>query len=452
MQFSACATLLAFSVATANAATFARDAKPEVAAIPETRVQQSTDSADKAEPAWPQWRGPNRDGQVNSKSAWPDRIDASQLQQAWRVKLGPSYSGPIVAGDLVIVTETVDKESEWVRAVDRRTGETRWSANWQGAMSVPFFAKANGDWIRATPTYDGTHIYVGGIRDVLVCLEAKTGAEKWRVDFVKDHQSSLPSFGFVSSPLVTDKHVFVQAGGGICKLDKTDGKLIWRSLEDGGGMNGSAFSSPVLATLAGRNQLLVQSREELAGVDPGTGDVLWSEKIPTFRGMNILTPVPYKNSVFTSAYGGATNMFDVNERDGALAVASKWTNPATGYMSSPVVIGNHIYLHLRNQRFTCINLETGEAAWTTGPYGKYWSLVANGDRILALDERGDLLLIRATPEKFDLIDKRHISDEPTWAHLAVLGDEIFVRELNAVTAFRWQGSEKPLTNEKNDAQ
>ena len=112
-------------------------------------------------------------------------------------------------------------------------------------------------------------------------------------------------------------------------------------------------------------------------------------------------------------------------------------------MSSPVVIGGHIYLHLQNQRFTCIELATGKSCWTTTPFGKYWSLVANGDRILALDERGELLLIRANPEKFEQLDLRKISDDPTWAHLAVCGDEIFIRELNAMAAYRWRDVASP---------
>jgi outer membrane protein assembly factor BamB len=115
-----------------------------------------------------------------------------------------------------------------------------------------------------------------------------------------------------------------------------------------------------------------------------------------------------------------------------------WENKTQGYMSSPVVIGSHAYLHLRNQRFTCIDLATGKETWTTKPYGQYWSIVAQGDRILALDERGELLLIRANPEKFELLDSRKISEASTWAHLAVCGEEIFIRELNAIAAYRWK--------------
>jgi hypothetical protein len=111
-------------------------------------------------------------------------------------------------------------------------------------------------------------------------------------------------------------------------------------------------------------------------------------------------------------------------------------------MSTPVVIGDRAYLHLRNQRFACLDLSSGKEDWISTPYGKYWSLVATGDRILALDERGELLLIRARPQGADLIDRLEISEDPTWAHLAVSGDEVFIRELKAIAAYRWRPGKK----------
>jgi outer membrane protein assembly factor BamB len=304
-------------------------------------------------------------------------------------------------------------------------------------MTVPFFAWSNGSWIRATPAFDGETLFVAGMRDVLVALDGKSGDQRWRIDFVADYDKPLPAFGFVSSPLVTDQHVYVQAGAAVRKLDKQSGEQVWLSLDDGGGMFGSAFSSPTIATLAGQEQLLVQTREKLAGVDLEDGNVLWSRKVAAFRGMNILTPTVFGDSVFTSSYGGKAWLFQV-EREGEAFVSKEvWNDNTQAYMSTPVVIDGHAYLHLKNRRFTCFDLRTGERKWTTQPYGKYWSLVANGDRILALDERGELLLIRATPEKFDLLDAREISADSTWAHLAVCGREVFVRELNAMTAYRW---------------
>ncbi len=389
-----------------------------------------------ADSTWPQWRGPQRDGQVHG-AEWPDQLVEDHLQSIWQVELGPSYSGPIVAEDRIFVTETKDRKLEVVRALDRTTGKQLWEASWDGSLSVPFFAKSNGDWIRATPAYDGERLYVAGMRDVLVCLNASNGKEIWRVDFVKLFESPVPAFGFVSSPLVIGDYVYVQAGAGLVKLNKLTGEVLWRTLKDDGGMFGSAFSSPVLATIAGTPQLLVQTRNLLAGVDPENGRVYWEQEITAFRGMNILTPTAFGDRVFTSSYGGRSFCFNVTRNGEEWKISETWTNKAQGYMSSPILIDEHIFMHLRNQRLTCLNAETGEERWTTTPFGKYWSMVTNGKKILALDERGELLLIRAAPDAFDLLDRRQIGED-SWAHLAVCGDLIFVRELDAVTAYRWK--------------
>lgn len=386
---------------------------------------------------WPQWRGPQRDGQVTG-GAWPDQLGTNQLQEVWRAELGPSYSGPIVAGDRVFTTETKDKKFEVVTAFDRKSGKQLWQANWEGALSVPFFAKSNGDWIRATPACDGERLFVAGMRDVLVCLDVRTGAELWRVDFVKKLEAAVPDFGFVCSPLVDGDAVFVQAGASVVKLNKRTGEILWRALKDRGGMWGSVFSSPVIATLGGQRQLIVQTREKLAGLTLDKGDVLWTQPVEAFRGMNILTPVIYQDTVFTSTYGGKTVGFKIALTEGKFTSTVSWTHKSQGYMSTPVVVDGVAYEHLKSQRVMAIEIGTGRELWTTDQsFGKYWSLVANGDRILGLDQRGWLFLFRANREQFDLLDQRKLANEEAWAHLAVAGDELFVRELRALTAYRW---------------
>lgn len=410
-----------------------------------TLSPHATMAADLAE-TWPQWRGPSRDGQSQLTTTWPDRVNEAVLATTWRVKLGPSYSGPIVAADRVFVTESRDKKWEIVKALSRVDGKVLWSTEWPGSMSVPFFAKENGDWIRATPTYDGESLFVAGMCDVLACLDASTGKERWRVDFVERFKSALPTFGFASSPLVDGEHVYVQAGASFVKLNKRNGETIWRSLEDGGGMNGSAFSSPIKATICAQTQLVVQTRNRLVGVDDATGNELWAQPIEAFRGMNILTPVVFGDSIFTSSYGGKSWLFDLakssNVGDERITVTERWQNKAQCYMSTPVIIGGHLYAHLKNQRFASIDLATGEDRWISEPFGKYCSLVAQDQKILALDERGDLLLIRASPEKFELLDQRHVSESPSWAHLAVCGNEVYVRDLKGLTAFRWSAAQQ----------
>ena len=373
---------------------------------------------------WPGWRGPNRDGKCATKL--PERI--SHLQPTWTVKLGDSYSGPIISGKNVLVTETINKKNETLIALERATGNQVWKKEWEGAMSVPFFASSNGDWIRSTPATDGKRVVVGGMRDVVACFDAETGNELWRIDFNKDLKIDLPSFGLVCSPLIDGEFVYVQAGGGIRQIRLADGKLGWMAMKEAGGMMGGAFSSPVIADLNGTRQLVAATRDAMVGVELASGKELWQRPIQTFRGMNILTPTIVGQQIFTSSYGGRSQSIRVKaESPTGWSTDVAWEGKSEAYMSSPIVVGDYAYLHLKNQRVCCIDLKDGSETWRTQPYGKYWSMVTDGERILGLDESGKLYLLAANPEKFELLDQLQVSDEPCWAHLAVVDDEIFVR-------------------------
>lgn len=388
--------------------------------------------------SWDQWRGPHRDGRI-SGAKWPSELDEARLKRRWRLPFGPSYSGPVMNAERVFTTETLDKKREQVTALRRSDGSVVWKRDWEGAMSVPFFARSNGDWIRATPALDGDTLYVAGMRDVLVALNITDGSERWRLDFVKRFGADLPTFGFVSSPLIDGDSVYVQAGGGVARLRKADGQVVWHGARDGGGMMGSAFGSPVILTLAGKRQLVVQARTRLFGVALEDGAELWSLPVESFRGMNILTPTfAGKDRLFTAAYGGKTLGIDIRSENGGFRAVPAWEFKAQGYMTSPIIHEGHAYLQLRSQRALCIELATGAEKWTTGEsFGKYWSMVAQGDRILALDERGELILFKATPEKFDVLSRRKVAESDAWAHLAVDGSELYIRELSALSVWDW---------------
>ncbi|MEM7476709.1 MAG: PQQ-binding-like beta-propeller repeat protein [Planctomycetota bacterium] len=389
-----------------------------------------------AEPTanWPSWRGANRDGVLQTKL--PSSL--SSLKKQWSVSLSDSYSGPIVASGRVFTTETVNKRNETLIALDQQTGKEIWKREWQGAMTVPFFASANGSWIRSTPATDGNTVVVGGMRDVVAGFDAATGKEKWRIDFVKEHGSTLPSFGLVCSPLIEDGFAYMQAGGAVRKIDLETGDLVWGEMNDQGGMYGGAFSSPMVAEIFGTRQLVAQTRQTLCGISMDTGKVLWSEDIPAFRGMNILTPVVWNNKVFTSSYGGKGRLISLAKDGGGWSASTEYECKTEAYMSSPVCVGEYLFIHLRNKRFACLNLNNGEENWRTTPFGDYWSLVTDGERLLTLDSGGELRLIEADPNAYKLVDSLKVSQEPSWAHLGITGDQLFVRRQRGLDAYQWQ--------------
>ncbi|MEM7602736.1 MAG: PQQ-binding-like beta-propeller repeat protein, partial [Verrucomicrobiota bacterium] len=213
---------------------------------------------------WNQWRGPDRTGEVSDDFVWPVKLSGDHLTLLWEAQLAEGYSSPITEDDKVFTVATRNKEREVVRAFNLVTGDQAWEHEWEGAMKVPFFAAKNGSWVRSTPIVSERAIYVGGMRDVLVKMNTQTGEEIWRIDFTEREETEVPSFGQVCSPLLDGNDLYVQAGLAVAKLDAETGETIWTSLEDKRAMFGSAFSSPVIATLAGKRQLVVQARLALA--------------------------------------------------------------------------------------------------------------------------------------------------------------------------------------------
>jgi outer membrane protein assembly factor BamB len=382
---------------------------------------------------WPTWRGPDRNGAVSG--SWPNSLDEKSLKQVWTRPLGDSYSGPIANDSLIFTTES-KAGKETVYALSQADGEIRWQVSWKGSLNVPFFAARNGNWIRATPATDGKTLFVGGIRDVLVALDAETGNEKWRVDFA-ERFGKVPDFGMVCSPIVDGEYLYIQAGKGLHKLKASDGTILWSSLQDAGDMMTSgAFSSPIFGELNGIRQLLVQTRTFLSGINLETGEPYWKYEVAAFRGMNILTPTVWKNALFTSSYGGRSILIDVQDNR---TPKIRWENKVEGYMSSPLVLGDYLYMHLRNKRFACLDLATGKEAWISKPFGEYWSLVTNGERILALDQTGVLRLIEHNPKEFQVLSERSLTtnDEEAWAHVGVLPGKVMVRSQKAMTMYSW---------------
>ena len=364
---------------------------------------------------WNQWRGNHTDGSFKG-SPWPNSLNESNLEESWSTdKLGASYSGPISDGQYVFTTEST-KGKESVLAYNLKDGELKWKQTWAGEMKVPFFAARNGSWIRSTPAVANGKVFVVGMRDHFLCLDAKNGKLIWEINFPKKYDTPLPDFGFASSPLVDEKYVYVQAGASFSKIEQETGTVVWRALNDKGGMYGSAFSSPTLAKINNNDLILVQTRSHLNGVNRLDGKVLWDRPIKAFRGMNILTPLAFEDGIFTST------LF---------------------FTSFKIITSKAIaYLHLRSNRFACYDLKTGKEQWfSSKSFGKYMSLVVNGDKILALDQKGILYLIKADPEKLNILSEREIVDGESWAHLGIQGKKMMIRSLNRLYVFDWNNQQ-----------
>lgn len=383
------------------------------------------------ESSWNQWRGPNRDG------VWPGELPTSlaDLKLAWELPLQPSYSGPVTDGKFVFTTETVDESFERMTALDLATGEKKWTTQWNGGIKVPGYAMANGSWIKSTPALAEESLVILGMRDEVICLEPATGEIRWQVDLAERFGARRPPFGGVCSPLIDDGSVYVMGGGATVKLSLADGSTIWKTLADEGD-DDDACSSPVIATLAGKRQLVVQTRTRLCGVDLSDGSLLWSNRIEAYRNMNILTPTILGDRIYTSAQRGRSHLFEVSSTAGKWASQELWTQKTQAYMSSPVASDETIFVHSSNERLTALDVDSGSILWTSKPLGKYQSLVRDKETMLVLNNEGELLVVKLDRGELKILDRQNLADD-SWAYLGVYDGGILIRDLNALKVYKY---------------
>ena len=170
--------------------------------------------------------------------------------------------------------------------MSRESGKELWAAKWSGGQSVNELARERGTWMRATPASDGERVFVPGMRDTLVCLDARDGAERWRVDFVKEYGAPLPMFGMASSPQVDGDVVYTLAAGGVVRVNAKTGKVEWRALTDDPKEEGGATSSVLVATVA-RQMMALSGRRSHYDRNPQSSE----QATPAYRNTTTGTPV-----------------------------------------------------------------------------------------------------------------------------------------------------------------
>jgi hypothetical protein len=106
-------------------------------------------------------------------------------------------------------------------------------------------------------------------------------------------------------------------------------------------------------------------------------------------------------------------------------------------LTTPVAVGDHLFGHdIRTGRLVCVKLEDGETAWTSPRIpGKYHSLVAAGGVLLVLNSEGELFVCKATPAEYEQLAKWKVSDTGSWAHPAVVGNRLYVKDKDTLYCY-----------------
>jgi outer membrane protein assembly factor BamB len=236
--------------------------------------------------------------------------------------------------------------------------------------------------------------------------------------------------------LIVDEKVIVLPGGSrgrsVVAYHKVTGEPVWSSLDDP-----QAYTSPILVHLAGERQIIVVSRLRAMGLRPGDGTLLWDYPWTTTYGANVAQPILLgENRFFISAgYGHGSAVVEIVRDEDGFTARTVWANNRLkNKFSSSVLHDGYIY-GLDESILACIDPVTGERQWKGGRYGYGEVLLASG-HLIVLTEKGDLVLVRATPESHQELARFSAIRGKTWNHPAISDGMLLVRNTREMAAFR----------------
>lgn len=384
---------------------------------------------------WPQWLGPERDGVWREKGIL-EKFPANGPPVLWRTEVNKGYCGPAVAGNRLYM---LDRKPGG--ALTRKPGDksipampgnervvcrdaTNGKIIWEYAYDCPYrIGYPSGP--RATPVVAGGRVYTLGAMGDLLCLDANDGKVIWERHFLKDFAlEEPPTWGYAAHPLLDGDRLICTVGGtnsAVVAFNKDTGKEVWRALT----MKEIGYAPPVLATLAGRKQIVIWMPDALAGLEPKSGEVLWTQKYPVTGKpqrpeVTIATPRIAGNEIFvTSFYHGALLIRVTNNPPGAEVV---WDRHSTSkselndglhtVMSTPLWKDGYIYGICGGGELRCLDAKNGDRQWESdaavgGKEGLFGTafLVQQQDRVFIWNDQGELILGKLTPKGFDEISK-----------------------------------------------
>ena len=374
-----------------------------------------------AEPDWPDWRGPGRDGHV---PRLPPRL-AKKAKFIWKkAAMTGGLAGLSVSGERLILAERdFAEEHDVYRCLNAGNGELLWRVEFPAHGKLDY-----GQSPRATPVIHESKAYLLGAFGELRCVNVTNGKLIWKRQLPREFKAELPTWGMCSSPLVVDDLLIVNPGAtnaSLVALDCVTGRTRWATAG-----NPAAYSAFVWGEFGGRQQIVGYDQNSLGGWDVKTGERLWQLVPPTEGDFNVPTPISVNDGIIVATENNGTRFyrFDAAGRiipKPAGECAELSPDTTTPVVSRGRVFGAHLGLH-------CLDLQNGlKRVWhrDDDTLGDYATFIADDERVLMITLGGELILLDARADECAVISRLRVfeDDVEVYSHPALVGTRLYVR-------------------------
>jgi outer membrane protein assembly factor BamB len=388
---------------------------------------------------WPQYRGPQTNGTTQEKiaPAW----GPGGPKQLWKVPSDGGFSSFAVGGGRVFtlaLKESEGAKQESIIALDSATGKELWFSplnfpKYDGGGDAGTDSNKGGDGPRSTPTVSGDRVYALSSQLALNCYETATGKVIWTRDLLKEHSGRNIQWQNAASPLLEQGMLFVAGGGpgeSLLAIDAKTGAVVWKAFDEK-----MTHATPVVATILGERQVIFFLQSGLLAVEPNTGRELWRYGFD-YKISTAASPVVEGDVVYCSAgYGvgaGAVRINRKGDRFEAVEIyRARGNKPLANHWSTPVAAGGHLYGMFQFKEYgqgplKCVEMATGNVKWEQPGFGPGHVILAS-NKVLALSDAGDLVLIDAVATGYKELARAHVLEGKCWTTPVVAGGKIYAR-------------------------
>lgn len=376
-----------------------------------------------AESNWPRWRGPAGDGH-STENALPIKWDPTAV--AWKVPLkGNGQSSPIIWGDRMFLTTALEKgKQRVVFCLDRKDGKQLWEhVAWTGE---PEPSHGMNGWASATCVTDG---------EVVVAFFGRGGIHAYTLEgkplWSRDLGKFESPWGTAACPVILGNLVIqncdADVNAYITALDKKTGKTVWTSKRP----DNRGWSTPILVSVNGRQELVVNGHAGVTAYDVLTGKELWFCKSFNGRGEPTITPA---GGLLCAVNGLSGDIYAIRPGGNGDVTQSHmaWHTYRKGNrdLPSPIVVGRFITVMDMKGIATCYDSESGKELWKERIGGAFSSSpIAAGGLVYFQNEAGVTTIIKPG-EQLEIVSENSLggtSDELFRASLTPCEGQIFSR-------------------------